>query len=101
MYHRVCKSVIYSNEKNEPHLFPYSRVVLHFIACYGYNVDRWSFPPKAAISHQKTLPNGVYPYFLAKQKKGPGGGEEDERMRGENMRMIQQDMKGMSFDNLP
>ena len=61
VYHRVCKSVIYSNEKNEPHLFPYSRVVVHFIACYGYNVDRWSFPPKDGVSRQKTRPNGVYP----------------------------------------
>ena len=61
VYHRVCKSVIYSNEKNEPHLFPYSRFVVHFIACYGYNVDRWSFPPKDGVSRQKTRPNGVYP----------------------------------------
>ena len=45
---RGAESLIYSNEKNEPHLFPYSRVVVHFIACYGYNVDRWSFPAKIA-----------------------------------------------------
>ena len=63
VYHRVCKSVIYSNEKNEPHLFPYSRVMVHFIACYGYSVDRWSFPPKDGVSRQKTRPNRVYPNY--------------------------------------
>ena len=61
VYHRVCISVISSNEKNEPHLFPYSRVVVHFIACCGYNVDRWNFPPKDGVSRQKTRPNGVIP----------------------------------------
>ena len=61
VYYRGCKSVIYSNEKNEPHLFPYSRVVVHFIACYGYNVDRWNFPPKDGVSRQKKRPNGVIP----------------------------------------
>ena len=61
MCHRVCKSLIYSNEKNEPHLFPYHRAVVHFMACYGYNVDRWSFPPKDGVSRQKTRPNGPIP----------------------------------------
>ena len=53
VYHRVCKSVIYNNEKNEPHLFPYSRVMVHFIACYGYNVDRWSFRQKMEFPAKK------------------------------------------------
>ena len=63
VYHRVCKSLIYSNEKNEPHLCPYSRLVVHFIAWYGYNVDRWNFPPKDGVSRQKTRPNGVIPFL--------------------------------------
>ena len=46
VYHRVCQSLICSSEKGEPHLFPYSRVVVHFVAYCGYNVDRWSFPAK-------------------------------------------------------
>ena len=61
MYHKVCKSLIYSNEKNEPHLFPYPRAVVHFIACYGYNVDRWNFPPKDGVSRPKSRPNGPNP----------------------------------------
>ena len=50
--------------KNEPHFFPYSRAVVHFIAYYGYNVDRWSFPPKYRVSRQKKRPNGLIPKFV-------------------------------------
>ena len=61
MYHRVCQSLICSSEKSEPHLFPYSRVVVHFVACCGYNVDRCSFAPKDGVSRQKTRPNVFLP----------------------------------------
>ena len=57
VYHRVCQSLICSSEKSEPHLFPYSRVVVRFVACCGYNVDRCSFAPKDGLSRQKTRPN--------------------------------------------
>ena len=63
VHHRVCQSLICSSEKSEPHLFPYSRVVVHFVACCGYNVDRWSFPPKDGVSRQKTRPIGPNPMF--------------------------------------
>ena len=45
-------------------MFPYSRVVVHFVACCGYNVDRWSFAPKDGVSRQKTRPNVLLPNFL-------------------------------------
>ena len=61
VYHRVYQGLICINEKNEPHLFPYSRVVVHFVAYCGYNVGRWSFPPKDGVSRQKTRPNGPNP----------------------------------------
>ena len=61
VYHRVCQSLICSSEKSEPHLFPYSRVVVHFVACCGYNVDRCSFAPKDGVSRQKTRPNVFLP----------------------------------------
>ena len=57
VYHRVCQSLICSSEKSEPHLFPYIRVVVRFVACCGYNVDRCSFAPKDGVSRQKTRPN--------------------------------------------
>ena len=61
VYHRVCQSLICSSEKSEPHLFPYSRVVVRFVACCGYNVDRCSFAPKDGVSRQKTRPNVLLP----------------------------------------
>ena len=64
--HRVCQSLICSSEKSEPHLFPYSRVVVRFVACCGYNVDRCSFAPKDGVSRQKTRPNVLLP------KNAPG-----------------------------
>ena len=64
VHHRVCQSLICSSEKSEPHLFPYSRVVVHFVACCGYNVDRWSFAPKDGVSRQKTRPNVLLPRAL-------------------------------------
>ena len=62
VYHRVCQSLICSSKKSEPHLFPYSRVVVHFVACCGYNVDRCSFAPKYGVSRQKTRPNVLLPF---------------------------------------
>ena len=64
VYHRVCQSLICSSEKSEPHLFPYSRVVVCFVACCGYNVDRCSFAPKDGVSRQKTRPNVLLPLVL-------------------------------------
>ena len=61
VYYRVCQSLICSSEKIEPHLFPYSRVVVRFVACCGYNVDRCSFAPKDGVSRQKTRPNILLP----------------------------------------
>ena len=61
VYHRVCQSLICSSEKSEPHLFPYSRVVVPLVACCGYNVDRSSFAPKDGVSRQKTRPNPLLP----------------------------------------
>ena len=63
VHHRVCQSLICSCEKSEPRLFPYSRVVVHFVACCGYNVDRWSFAPKDGVSRQKTRPDVLLPVF--------------------------------------
>ena len=45
-------------------LFPYSHVVVHFVACCGYNVDRWNFAPKDGVSRQKTRPNVLLPKFV-------------------------------------
>ena len=66
VHHKVCQSLICSSEKSEPHLFPYSRVVVHFIACCGYNVDRWSFAPKDGVSRQKTRSNVLLPSRVPK-----------------------------------
>ena len=64
VYHRVYQSLICSSEKSEPHLFPYSRVMVRFVACCGYNVDRCSFTLKDGVSRQKTRPNVLLPYYL-------------------------------------
>ena len=72
VHHRVCQSLICSSEKSEPHLFPYSRVVVHFIACCGYNVDRCSFAPKNGVSRQKTRPNILLPLLSSVAKTKPG-----------------------------
>ena len=64
VYHRVYQSLICSSEKSEPHLFPYSRVVVRFVACCEYNVDRCSFAPKDGVSRQKTQPKVILPYFF-------------------------------------
>ena len=69
VYHRVCQSLICSSEKSEPHLFPYSRVVVRFVACCGYNVDRCSFAPKDGVSRQKTRPNVLLPINLLQKKE--------------------------------
>ena len=64
VYHRVCQSLICSSEKSESNLFPYSRVVVRFVACCGYNVDRCSFATKDGVSRQKTRPNVLLPTYL-------------------------------------
>ena len=38
--------------------------MVHFISCYGYNVDRMEFPAKRLVSRQQTRPNGVIPKWL-------------------------------------